>query len=106
MGVEYHQGRAYYYRKERVGDRVVSRYIGGGLLAVAAAELDGDARAERAAAAEAWRVERERMEDEERAAVAYCDRVEAQVREMLTAMGYHRPKRRWRKRRVQAPKAE
>lgn len=100
MGIEYHQGRPYFYRKVRRGGRVVSEYVCGGMLAAGMAELAEDGRAERAAADEAWRAERERMEAEERACVAYFDAVEARVREMLTAAGYHRPKRRWRKRRV------
>jgi hypothetical protein len=104
MGIEFRRDRAYYYRKRRVGGRVVSEYAGGGLLALSAMERAEEGRAERAAADAAWRAERARMEEEERAAVAYCDGVEAQVREMLTSAGYHRPKRRWRKRRVQAPK--
>ena len=102
MGIEYRRGRPYLYHKVRRGGRVVSEYVGGGLLALAAAERDGDARAERAEAAAAWRAERERMEAEDRAASDYFDRVEAQVREMLEAAGYHRPKRQWRKRRGRA----
>lgn len=99
MGVEIRGGNAYYYRKVRRGDRVVSEYVGGGLLALAASELDADARAERAEMAEAWRVERERLEAEDRAFAVYFGRVEALAREVITAAGYHRPKRQWRKRR-------
>jgi hypothetical protein len=105
MGIEFRREGAYYYRKRRVGGRVVSEYAGGGLLALAARERAEEGRAERAAAGAAWRGERERLEAEERAAAGYFDLVEAQVREMLTSAGYHRPKRRWRKRRVQAQKA-
>src|SRR5687768_12011771 len=101
MGVEYHQGRAYYYRKVRRDGRPTSEYVGGGVLALLAMERAEKEHAERSAADASWRAERARMEEQERAAVAYCDQVEAQAREMLTAMGYHRPKRhRWRKRRA------
>lgn len=106
MGIEFRRDRAFYYRKVRRGDWVVSRYVGGGMLGHAAALMDEEGReAERAEAAATWRAERARMEEQERAAIAYSDQVEARVREMLEAAGYHRPKRRWRKRRVQAPKA-
>lgn len=104
MGIEFRGGHAYYYRKRWVDGRPVSEYVGGGLLALAAAELDQDARAERGEDAAAWRAERARLEAEERAALTYCDAVEAQAREMLTAMGYHRPKRQWRKRRAEKTK--
>jgi hypothetical protein len=106
MGIEARRGRAYYYRKERCGDRVISRYVGGGELGLALATMDGEdraaARLDRERAAELWRVERERMEAEDREFAEYFDRVEMQVREMLTAAGYHRPKRQWRKRRGRA----
>ncbi len=105
MGIEFRRDRAYYYRKRRVGGRVVSEYAGGGLLALDARERAEGGRAERAAADAAWRAERERLEAEERAAAGYFDLVEARVRETLTAAGYHRPKRQWRKRRVQDSKA-
>jgi hypothetical protein len=106
MGIEFRRDRAYYYRKRRVGGRVVSEYAGGGLLALVARERAEEGRAERAAADAAWRAERARMEEAERAAVAYCDQIEARAREMLTAMGYHRPKRQWRKRRGRVEEAE
>jgi hypothetical protein len=99
MAIEFRGGHAYYYRKRWRGGRVVSEYVGGGLLALIVAERAEAEHAERAAAAEAWRAERTRLEAEDRAHAEYFDAVEARVREMLTAAGYHRPKRRWRKRR-------
>jgi hypothetical protein len=36
MGLEQRKGKLYYYEKRRVGRRVVSEYVGGGLLALLA----------------------------------------------------------------------
>jgi hypothetical protein len=102
MGIEFRGGHAYFYRKRWRDGRPVSEYVGGGLLALAAAERDEDARAERAGEMAAWRAERGRLEEEDRAFAEYFDRVEALASAMLTAAGYHRPKRQWRKRRVDA----
>ncbi len=99
MGIELRRGSPYLYRKERHGDRVVSRYVGGGLLGLAGLMLDEEERVERQREADAWRAERERLEAEDRAVADDFDRVEAQVRAMLTAAGYHRLRGEWRKRR-------
>ncbi len=102
MAIEYRRGQPYYYRKKRSGERVVSEYVCGGALAVGVAELAEDDRIERDAATDHWRAEQKRLEDEDRAFADDFDRVEAQVREILTSAGYHQPKGRWRKRRAQA----
>lgn len=99
MAIEFRGDHAYYYRKRWRDGRPVSEYVGGGILGLIVAEQDEAERAERAEAEAAWRAERARMEEEDRTHAEYFDRVEAQVREMLLAAGYHRPKRRWRKRR-------
>lgn len=106
MGIEIRGDHAYYYRKHWRDGRCVSEYVGGGILALVVAEREMKEQAGRAEAAAAWRAERARMEEQEAACVAYFDAVEAQAREMLTAMGYHRPKRQWRKRRGKRTKAE
>lgn len=41
MGLETRGGRSYYYRKRRIGDRVVSEYAGGGETARLIAVLEG-----------------------------------------------------------------
>lgn len=41
MGLETRGGRSYYYRKRRIGDRVVSEYVGGGETARLIAMLEG-----------------------------------------------------------------
>jgi hypothetical protein len=93
-------GGRYYTRSRRVGGRVVREYIGTGRVAEAIAYLEARDREERdRARAESSRMKRE-LEDTNRLVQAYYDQVEEQVREVLTAAGYHRPKRgKWRKRR-------
>ncbi len=102
MGIEYRRGRPYFYRKVRRGGRVVSEYAGGGVIGDCLAMLAETQRAERAGDAERSRIERTRLEDEERAFADEFDRVEAQARAMLEAAGYHQPKGRWRRRHGQA----
>ena len=102
MGIEYRRGRPYFYRKVRRGGRVVSEYAGAGELAECLAMLAESDRTERDGDAERLRIERTRLEDEERAVADGFDRVEAQARAMLESAGYHQPKGRWRKRHGQA----
>jgi hypothetical protein len=97
MGIELRRGSPYLYRKRRVGDRVVSEYVGGGLLAMAGAMMDEEDREERRREADAWRAERERLEAEDRAVADDFDRVEAEARRILAEAGYHRTRGRWRK---------
>ncbi len=105
MGIEDRRGRPFFYRKVRRGGRVVSEYVGGGMLAMGMAELAEADRVERAEATGAWRAERTRLEAEDRAFAEYFDRVESQACAMLTSAGYHRPKRQWRKRRGKVEEA-
>jgi hypothetical protein len=47
MGWEQRGNREYYYQAERVGGRVVKRYVGGGRVGELAAQLDQIERSER-----------------------------------------------------------
>ena len=105
MGIEYRRGRPYFYRKVRRGGRVVSEYAGGGALGQCLSLMAEADRIDRDGLAELWRMERRRMEDEERAFADYFDRVEAVAREALAAAGYHHHKGQWRKRRAQGNEA-
>jgi hypothetical protein len=101
MGLERRGTRTYYYEKARRGGRVVSRYVGGGELAILAREVDRLLRQERDSE---WLDEAIRVEDIEagdRLARAYFDAVEAVARAAVEAAGYrrHNPGE-WRKRRA------
>jgi len=99
MGWETRGNGRYYYRKVRDGGRVISEYIGGGVLAEAYAELDADARGDSAAARAAWSetVQAERQHD---AALAEVDElVQGMTAAVLIAAGYHTHGRQWRRQR-------
>ena len=106
MGWETRKNRGcYYVRKQRVGNRVISQYIGSGEAALLAAEIDHRDRQQA-------KMQREKESEEERKLFAaldernrqlaeYCDQVEAVLIQTLEAAGYHRHKGGpWRKRRI------
>src|SRR6185503_14465820 len=102
MGVEarHKAGNLYYYRKRREGDRVVSEYVGGGLvvdLERKREEIDKEIRE-----AQALHLKAERMSAAEidRALDEFCDTVDTLTTAVLISMGYHQHKRQWRRRRV------
>lgn len=101
VGWEVRAGRAYYYRGRRVGGRVAKEYLGAGLLADLAAEVDALARDTRAAEADTIRWAAANL-DALDAAVAPLDAAADLVaRAALLAAGYHQHHRGpWRKRRA------
>ncbi|MDQ3816471.1 MAG: hypothetical protein M3362_02120 [Acidobacteriota bacterium] len=101
MGWEDRSGRSYYYRKYRVGSRVVSRYVSAGQTARFLAMLDAlnrEAEEEkRAAEVEA----REATELGEAHAIAFGHVCETLMMAALLAEGFHTHKREWRRTRCQ-----
>lgn len=96
MGWELRGNQRYYYRKRRIGKRVVSIYVGKGPLVKQLAELDEMFKEERALQRQVLR--------EDLAQVALIQEVEHTLR-LLTATllitnGHYAHKRQWRKRRV------
>jgi hypothetical protein len=100
MGWEERRGRSYYYRKERVGDRVRSVYVGGGATASFLARFDTLDRMEAQAnrAAEATAIRDMAAPDEELDALGEVIRQITAAR--LLADGFHRHKRQWRRKRA------
>jgi hypothetical protein len=101
MGVEARNknGNLYYYRKRRVGDRVVSEYVGGGLvvdLAQRSAEIE---QARKQAEREQLKAERMSMAEIDNALDDFSNMVDSLVEAELISLGFHRHKRQWRKRR-------
>ena len=96
-------GRLYYYRSHRHGDRVAKEYVGSGPAAEAAAQTD----AERRAAREAERQAEQQLRDvysaaAEQVAVFGC-KVDLRTEAELLAAGYHRHDRGpWRRKRDKA----
>lgn len=99
MGWETRGNGSYYYRKMRQDGRVVSEYIGAGMVAEALAELDADARGDAAAARRAWakRVQAERRHDA--ALTEVDDMVRTMTAAVLIAEGFHTHGRQWRRQR-------
>jgi hypothetical protein len=94
------RGGLYYTRSRKVGGRVVREYVGTGPLAKLVAEMDALERRQREKEAEAWQVERGRVETLDEPTEGLCEATELLTRATLLAAGYHQHKRgQWRKRR-------
>ena len=101
MGWERRGGRSYYYRKQREGRRVRSKYVGSGVLGQICAANDRDEKQSRITQREAINAMREaedaidqHLSDEERVVKAITDG-------MLYAAGYRKHKGQWRKKRYE-----
>lgn len=97
MAWEKRPGGRYYYRKKRIGRRVISEYVGAGLLAELIAELDQEERllaAEKQAAFEAEvKAERDlvkRLNETE-------SEIMALVKAVILANGYYKHHGQWRR---------
>jgi len=99
MGMEQRGSRFYFYEKRRVGSRVVSKYIGGGLLATLAAETSNEARQER----DQRRREKRKLRDEEKQIDRQLNEqgriLAALTGQCLRLAGFHQHKGQWRKKR-------
>ena len=94
-------GGLYYVRKRRVNGRVVSEYVGTGLLGALSADMDAEERAERKAEREALLAEQERWDDVDAAVAQVCEATDLIARTALVLAGYHQHHRgEWRKRRT------
>jgi hypothetical protein len=99
MAWEDRNGRRYYYRKRREGNRVVSEYVGGGFSGQFAEILDLENRRE-------TEHKRRELQKQKRQAAAIDRQVDqagtytqAITRACLLLAGYHTHKGQWRKRR-------
>jgi hypothetical protein len=90
MGWERRGKKAYFYRKQRQGRRVVSTYIGAGAAGAAESLAASGRRAERESALTARRVERERQEEVDRASQEWSAAVALAAEVVLLAAGYRR----------------
>lgn len=99
MGWENRNGRQVYYRKRRIGQRVVSEYVGSGEAASMLALLDEHERDKAERLRHTWRktIEREAGID---ALLNDAGRIlKTMTDATLAAYGYRRHKGQWRKRR-------
>lgn len=92
--------RGYYYRKKRIGSRVVSEYVGKGFMADLEAgsdQTERDARECERAALQAMKAECGALDESVAAADAA---IGALMKQTLQSAGYHQHERgQWRKRR-------
>ena len=99
MGWERRGGRSYYYRKERRGRRVRSKYVGSGVLGQICAANDRDEKQSRITQRAAIRAMREAEEAIDQHLSAEERVVKAITDGMLYAAGYRKHKGQWRKQR-------
>ncbi len=98
MGWEMRKGRLYYYRKERRGGRVVSRYVGEGEEAEMAAAVQAELTREKLAEQRRARVEREEERQTDRQVEELCELASMMAAGALVLAGYHPHKGQWRRR--------
>jgi hypothetical protein len=99
MSWEQRDGRRYYYRKKRIGKRVVSEYVGTGLLAEITADIDEEERRLKQDEAARLKAIREADKALDREIDAICAEVRDLIAVTMLATGHYAHKRQWRKRR-------
>lgn len=101
MAWEYRKAKLFYYRKKRVGPRVISEYLGQGLDAEEAAALDAEDRAKRNRQRQAL-LEMHRLHQAEDQELDGFDKaVDLLITGHLLTEGYHQHRGTWRKSREQ-----
>ncbi|MDQ3256487.1 MAG: hypothetical protein M3R15_21800 [Acidobacteriota bacterium] len=96
MAWEDRNGRSYYYRKERDGDRVRSIYVGSNETASLIAQLEEMRRDEQEEGRILARMDRERWHEQEAELDSLGEMMDAVATGVLLAVGYHTHKRQWR----------
>lgn len=100
MGTEERRnGKLYYYQKRREGDRVISQYVGGGVVADLAENSAAMQRASRAIQREQLKAERMSIAEIDTALDELNQMVDTLMTAELLLSGYHQHKRQWRRRR-------
>ena len=97
MGLEKRNGRVYYYKSRRDGEKVRKVYVGAGDFAHLAAQLDEAERLKREEETTRWKKEKERLE----ASAGFMKELEGAAeiltRAQLLVAGFHKHKGEWRK---------
>jgi hypothetical protein len=95
MAWEERSEHKYYYRKRREGDRIIFKYLGSGLEAAQYAQASQE-KEKRIQSEHQRRIE---MTSTSAQVEDICKTLNDAMRAWLLALGYHRHKRQWRKRR-------
>jgi wobble nucleotide-excising tRNase len=99
MAFEARRKKNYYYRKKRVGSRVVSEYVGKGEFADYLAKFDKYNRLKQRIEAQKTREMREKLEEIDRE-IDEIGEINRNLVDMLFLInGYYEHKRQWRKKR-------
>jgi hypothetical protein len=99
VGLEKRNGRVYYYKSRRDGEKVRKVYLGAGDFAQLAAKLDEAERLSREEEAAYWEAERERFERSAAFLQELEEAAEILARAHLLASGFHQHKGQWRRKR-------
>ena len=99
MAWEKRKGHRYYYKGERVGDRVRKVYLGADEIAQASAGIDTAIRRTKELERERARNELKRLEVADAEVEDFCDLVDILTRAALVAAGYRNRKGEWRRKR-------
>jgi hypothetical protein len=99
MGIEYRNGKPYFYRKRRKGGKVISEYAGSGALAEIIALLEEENQDKK----ENRRQAQKKKEAKYKRSELELTQLQQITNELFTSValanGYHKPKRQWRKKR-------
>jgi hypothetical protein len=97
MALEERNGNYYYYKKEREGNRVFSKYYGKGELAALIDQLDEIERYEKAEKADLQRKSREKQEKIDRELSNLEQKIKGLTESVLSNLGFYKTKsREWR----------
>jgi len=99
MAWETRGNNRYYYRKQRIGERVISEYVGAGFLAEMLADRDNFDRETRRLESQTFKNQRELITDLDRELKQASDQAIWLIRAVLLLAGYHPHKGQWRKHR-------
>jgi hypothetical protein len=101
MGIEarHNNGKLYYYKKRREGDRVISEYQGGGELVHILQHIEARDRAEKEAERARVKAERMSMAEIDKQIDDFSRMVDTLMEAELISKGFHQHKRQWRRRR-------
>ena len=99
MGWKTINGRRYYYKSERVGDRVKSTYFGAGEAGTLMASMVAFEREDREAERDKLREERREFDAEEKAVSEWFDAVQAVAEVAMVAAVFHKHNGQWRRKR-------
>jgi hypothetical protein len=99
MGWKTINGRRYFYKSERDGGRVVTRYFGAGEPALLVSLLGAEDREIREAERKQRKAEREESESEERSIDQWFESIQAEADAAMREAGFHKHKGQWRRKR-------